>query len=179
MSRPIAVFDRLTETIKTTTFSASNTTASETIATLTGQVWVRALWGVVTTQIGVNHTGGYFELDDATNQVPVSTSIGGLTLSAYTVGSLVTRYGLVANTAVADKADEIRITDPATAGNSIFTDFVAVEKNGATNVIQWTYTTTDTPTTGAIEWHVLYQPLTSSSSLTGTQTLLTTTNRYA
>src|SRR5437868_2753789 len=78
----------------TQTLSANNTTANVPIFGLTGTVEVLRIWGVVTTAIGANHTGGLLRLNDQTAQVSITTS--GATLSAATAGTAIYKSGLSA-----------------------------------------------------------------------------------
>lgn len=150
---------------KSQTLSANNTTATVAIFGLTGTVEILRLWGVVTTDLGANHTAAAYRINDQAAQVYL-TAVGGTTLSAIKAGSVIAKTGLVA-TAVT-KVDNVAgaIQEPATTQTSVFTPVVIVKKTAATTNIEYKYTTTDTPTTGVIQHFVEYIPRSSDGALT-------------
>src|SRR3990167_10379103 len=80
---------------KSLTINASNTTVNPPIFTLTGAVMLTRLWGVVTTDLGSNHTAAAWRLNDQTAQVYL-TAVGGTTLSSIKAGSVIVKDKLVA-----------------------------------------------------------------------------------
>jgi len=151
---------------KAITLSASNTTASVPIFRLTGSVEVRALYGVVTTAFGSNHTAAHWRLNDQTAQ-PVISLVTGTTLSSATVGSVITRRSLVSVALVFNSAAAGAISDPVAAtAPSYFMPFVITQKTGGVQTdIEYTYTTTNTPTTGAITFFARFVPLSEDGDL--------------
>lgn len=143
---------------KTTTFSASNTTASEIIATLTGGVEILDITGQVTTAISSNHTAGHVRMNDQTN-TPAVTLATGTTLSSAAVGSVVHAAGDETVALTLDNNSQTRVSQ------NNFTPRKVVKKTGATTTIDYRYTTTNTPATGAIEWTIIYRPTTSDGAL--------------
>lgn len=143
---------------------ANNTTASITLWTITGSIMVSALYGIVETTLGSNHTAAHFRLNDGT-VTPAITLASGTTLSSFTDQST-----LIANA----------------SGNSIFADNAATNppnrnigtlrhvtlsayglgaKNGGTTTIEYRYTTTNTPTSGQIGFYVHWRPLSNGATL--------------
>ena len=149
---------------KSVTFDASNTTESETLWTLTGAVIVHRLYYVVTTVIGVNHTAAYFRLNDGTN-TPAITASGGTTISAATVGSIVMANRLAATAVTLANGSEARVNRANGANDLNFQDMVLTAKNGATTTLEYRYSTTDTPTTGAVTFFCVWSPLSSDGNL--------------
>lgn len=154
------------QTTKTLSLIANNTTLATAIFGVTGSIQVRALWGVVSTVLSSNVTAAHWRENDATAQVVISAAAG-TTLSALPVGSLITRQSVAAVALVASSSAAGAVQDPvaATAPDS-FMPFLVVQKTGsvATN-IEFVYTTTNTPATGAIDFYIEWRPLTPSSVL--------------
>lgn len=147
------------------TFTGSNATVAVPIFRLTGTVEVLGIYGVVTTDIGVNHTAAYWRLNDQTAQVNITLNTG-TTLSAMKVGSTIVKKGLAgAALTLLDNAAG-RVSEPTTLETMYFSPFTAMKKTGATTDIEYVYTTTDTPTTGAIQFFVLWYPLSQDGRLT-------------
>lgn len=153
-------------TLSTKTLSANNTTASVPIFTLTGQVLVNAIWGVVTTVLGANNTAAYWRLNDQTAQSDITLATG-TTLSALPVGSMIVKKGLAAAALAALSASQERVSEPTTLETMYFSPFAIMQKTGGiTTDIEFTYTTTDTPTSGGINFFVAWVPITPGSQLT-------------
>jgi hypothetical protein len=150
---------------KSVTLTASNTTASEVLFTITGSVEVRALYGVVTTAIGANHTAAHWRLNDQTAQ-PVISLVTGTTLSAIPAGSMITRRSLVSVALVSNSSAAGVVGDPVAAtAPSYFMPFVLVKKTGALTQVEYRYTTTETPTTGAIKFYMRWIPLSDDANV--------------
>lgn len=145
--------------------SGSNTTVTTPIFSVTGSVQINALYGVVTTTLGTNNTAAYWRLNDQTAQVNITLNTG-TTISAAAVGSVIGKLGLAAAALTLINASAGRVNEPTTLETMVFSPFIVVQKVGgiATN-IEFLYTTTDTPTTGAITFYVGWVPLTSGSSI--------------
>lgn len=145
------------------TFTANATTESKTCFTVTGSVKILGLFGVVTTVLGANHTAAHFRLNDGTN-TPALTVATGTTLSAAGVGSLVYKEGTASQALNFLNSDQVR-TDEQSAGSDAYSRFVVNAKNGATTTIEYRYTTTDAPTSGAATFFVEYIPLSATGDL--------------
>ena len=155
--QPITVTD-------TQLINANNTTAHLPIFGVTGSVNVLALWGVVTTALGANHTAAYWRLNDQTAQVNITLNTG-TTLSAIAAGSLLTKIGLAA--AALSKVDNAagRVNEPTTLETPYFSPFEATKKLNATTNIEYNYTTTDTPTSGVIQFYATYIAISADGAL--------------
>lgn len=152
---------------KDVTLSANNTTAAVPLFSVTGLVRVIALYGVVTTTLGSNQTAAYWRLNDQTAQVNISLNTG-TTVSSMGVGSLLNRNSIATVALTADNSTAGKVRDPVAAtAPDVFMPFIVEQKVGGVETdIEWVYTTTNTPTTGAITFYVEYQPLTPTSTLT-------------
>lgn len=145
------------------TLSGSNTTVNTAIFTITGTVEIRGLWGVVTTVIGANHTAGLYRLNDQTAQVGITAS--GAILSGLAVGTTVVKKGLA--TAALTLLDNAagRVSEPTTLETPYFSPFVVMKKTGALTQIEYSYATTDTPTSGAIQHFLRFLPLSADANV--------------
>lgn len=152
------------------TLSASNTTAAVPIFRVTGSVKVVALWGVVTTALSSNITAAYWRTNDQTATLPISASAG-TTLSSFAVGSTITRKSLVSVALTGDNASAAKVIDPVAAtAPDVFMPFVVVRKTGSVQDdnftdIEFVYTTTNTPASGAITFFVRYVPVSADGAL--------------
>lgn len=147
------------------TLVGSGTTVNVPVFHVTGSVLVLSLWGNVTTLLG-NNTAAYWRLNDQTAQSDITLSTG-TTLSAAPVGSIIVKKGVAATALTLLSASQERVSEPTTLETLYFSPFVAVQKTaGVTTDIEFTYTTSDTPTTGVINFYVQYIPLGSGSKIT-------------
>ena len=147
------------------TLSASNTTANVSVFSITGSVLVTKLCGIVTTVIGANHTGAYFNLFDQTSRVNITLNTGGMTLSALPSGSFLGKLGLAGAVGTVKSAAVGGIIEPTTLETLEFSPFQAVKKSTAATEIDYTYSTTDAPTSGVIQFLIEYQPLSSDGAV--------------
>lgn len=148
---------------KSQTLSGSNTTVVTPLFRVTGTVEVRALYAVVTTLIGANHTAGFYRLNDQTAQVGITAS--GATLSALAVGTTIAKKGLAA--AAITLLDNVagRVSEPTTLETSYFSPFVVMKKTAANTDIEYSYATTDTPTSGALQHFLRWVPLSIDANI--------------
>lgn len=149
---------------KSQTLSANATTASTPLFTLAGTVEVLRLWGVITTTLGANHTAAFWRLNDQAAQVAITVATG-TTLSAKVAGSVIVKKGLVgAALVLLDNVAGV-VSEPTTLETPYFSPFVITKKTAATTQIEYTYTTTDAPTSGVIQHFVEYRPISADGSL--------------
>ena len=150
--------------LKDLTLSASNTTVNPPIFTLTGSVMLTRLWGVVTTDVGSNHTAAHWRLNDQTAQIALTLATG-TTLSSIKSGSVIVKKGLVG--AALTKIDIVAgaVSEPTTLETIFFSPIVLVKKTAAVTQIEYVYTTTQTPTTGVIRFYASYYPLSDDGAL--------------
>lgn len=156
---PFRVFKELT-------FTGNNTTVATAIFTVTGAVMVTRIWGEVTTDFGANHTDAHFRVNDQTATDQIITKATTLTLNGISDGAVIFKTGLITAVATYKSADVGSVYEPTTLQTSIFTPFVVIQKTGGIQTdIEYVYTTTDTPTSGAMKFYVSYYPLTEDGSV--------------
>lgn len=147
------------------TLSANNTTANVAVFGITGTVRFLKLYAVVTTVIGANHTGGYFNLYDQTARTNITLNTGGITLSALVAGTWFGKVGLAGAVGTVKSAATGLLIEPTTLETFEFSEFVAIKKNTAVTEVDYTYSTTDTPTSGVLQFFAEYQPISADGSL--------------
>lgn len=146
------------------TFIGNNTTTDLPIFTIAGSVEIRAIWAIVTTVLG-NHTAAYFRVNDGTN-TPAITVSSGVSLTSEAVGSMIVKKGLAAAALVALSSAAAVVSEPTTLETTYFSPFIINPNNTATSNIEYVYTTTDAPTTGAMTFYIRWLPLSSTSNVT-------------
>lgn len=152
-------------TIDSQTLVGSNATVAVPIFGVTGMIEVRALYGVVTTVLGANNTAAYWRLNDSSAQSDITVSTG-TTLTSAAVGSLIVKKGLAAAALVLLTSAQERVSEPTTLETTYFSPFVAVKKGTAATNIEFVYSTTDTPTSGAIQFFLRWLPLSVDANVT-------------
>ena len=119
--------------------------------------------GRVTTP-SVNMTVLQLEEYDGTAAVDITAS--GVTLSALAAGTAVFRNGLAASTlALSDNVAGDVIEGGDAGQNGVETSFIVNAKASVTTYIRATYSTTENPDAGVIEWTCYWRPLFSGSSV--------------
>lgn len=147
------------------TLTGSNTTTAVPLFHITGTVEVRGLWAVVTTDLGSNNTAAYFRLNDQGAQVSITLSTG-VTLSSAAAGSTIVKNGLAAAAAVLLNNSAGRVSEPTTLETPYFSPFIIMKKTAAVTDIEFVYTTTQTPTTGALSFFVRWLPISADAAVT-------------
>ncbi len=151
----------------TQSLSANNTTASVPIFTVTGTVEIRGLWGVVTTVLSSNITAAYYRLNDQTAQPAISLATG-TTLSSAAVGSIISRGRLAATALAFIDTAAGRVTEASAVNLQYFSPFLLTQKTGGIKSdVEFTYTTTNTPATGAIQFFIKWLPISTDGAITG------------
>ena len=150
---------------KDQTLAGSNTTVSTALFRVTGAVQINQLYGEVTTDLGSNVTAAYYRLNDQTAQVNITLNTG-TTLSAIKTGSVIAKAGLAAAAVVKIDNAAGRVNEPTTLETGYFSPFVVTKKTAANTDIEFTYTTTNTPTSGVIRHYVEYETLSSDGAIT-------------
>lgn len=155
-----------TQTSKIQTLSGNNTTVSTPLFRVTGTVNVDSLFGIVTTVLGSNVTAAFWRFNDQTAQVAISLATG-TALSAAPVGSLLIRRSVVSVALVLSTAAAGAVTDPVAAtAPDVFMPFVLTQKTGGINSdVEFTYTTTNTPTSGVIQHFIEWRPMSADGNL--------------
>lgn len=148
------------------TMSANNTTAAVPIFRITGSVFVTKLYGIVTTVLGANHTAVSYRLNDQTAQVYI-TLLAGTVASAAPVGTIIEKNALAATAVDVDSSAAGLFEELAVANDSYYQNFRLTQKTGGVNTdIEYKYTTTDAPTSGAIQFFCEYQPISADGAVT-------------
>lgn len=131
---------------------------------VTGSIEVRALYGVVTTNLA-NHTAAAWLLNDQGATIYI-TAVGGTSLTNIKAGSMIVKKGLVGAALTALTNANGVISEPTTLETTYFSPFVMVKKTAAVTDIEYGYTTSDTPTTGAIKFYLRWLPLSDDAAVT-------------
>lgn len=146
------------------TLSANNTTANIPIFGITGTVNIVDLYGVVTADLGANNTAAYWRLNDQSAQVNITLNTG-TTISAVKAGSVIVKKGLATAALVLLDNAAGRVSEPTTLETAFFSPFVATKKTGATTNIEFVYSTTDTPTSGVIQFFAVWLPVSADGAV--------------
>lgn len=151
-------------TVSSKTLTGSGATVNVAIFTITGQVLVNAIYGIVTTVLG-NNTAAYWRLNDSTAQSNITLNTG-TTLTGAVAGGIFVKKGLATSALVLLDATQERVSEPTTLETMYFSPFVAGQKTaGVATNIEFVYTTSDTPTTGAISFYASWVPLSIGGNL--------------
>lgn len=160
---PLTYYGLISQTSKAIT--GSNNTFNVPIFTVTGAIEVTALWGVITTDLGVNHTASAFRINDQTAQVYL-TAVGGIDISTKKAGSVIFKKGLVAAAVSLMDNAAGAILEGTALETEVPTPVMIVKKTGALTNIEYHYATTDTPTSGAIQFFVRWLPFSADANVT-------------
>jgi len=160
---PFTAYGMLTTT--PTTLTGSSATVNVPLWHVTGTVLITGLFGVVTTDLGANHTAAAWRINDQTAQVYL-TAVGGVDLSGKKAGSLVVKKGVVATAASAIDNVAGAILEPTTLETMMFSQVMVTKKTGAVTDIEYHYATTDAPTSGVIQHWCYYVPISRDGELT-------------
>lgn len=147
------------------TLNADNTTKSHVLWTVTGAVEILKLGGIVTTVLGSNVTAAHWRIDDQTAQ-PVITAAAGTTLSSAAAGSVILKTGLAAAALTLIDNSAGRVNHGAAIADNMHCPFIVTKKLNATTTIDFRYTTTNTPTSGVIQFYIEYVNLSVDGALT-------------
>lgn len=150
---------------KTQTLSGNNTTVATPLWSITGVVNVVALYGVVTADLGANHTAAAYRLNDQTAQVDITLATGS-TLSGFKAGSAFFKRGLAATAVTIINNSAGRANDPTAASLQMFSPIILTKKTGAATNIEYVYATTDTPTSGTIQHFCIWLPVSQDAAVT-------------
>jgi hypothetical protein len=147
------------------TLDANNTTKSYNIFEVVGIIEIEEIYGHVTTALSADNTACYLGLIADGAEVEI-TDGAGADLSSAPVGSLVARTE-GAGTILNYKSSANVFLTESTNFRSPKTSFIVGQKAGTTSYIRFTHTTTDTPSSGEIHWHVKWKPITDDGILKG------------
>lgn len=145
----------------TQTLSANNTTAAVPIFGLTGTINIINLYGVVTTPLGSNVTAAAWRLNDQSAQTDITLGTG-TTISSAGVGSFIAKLAISTSALTFRNTTAGWVSD----GTTNIAHTIIGKKLGAATNIEFVYTTTNTPTSGVIQFFAQYVPLSSDGLLT-------------
>ena len=150
---------------KSLTTNANNTTSVNPLFRITGVVRVIKLYGIVTTVLGTNHTAAHWRFNDQTAQ-PVITLVTGTTLSSAPAGSMITKFGLVGAALTLASAAAGVVSEPTTLETLEWSEFTLTAKAAANSDLEYVYTTSETPTSGVIQFFLEYEPISATGAVT-------------
>lgn len=146
------------------TLIGNNATVAVPLFRITELVYIFRLWGTVTTVLGSNVTATYFRINDQTAQADITLSTG-TTLSSAAAGTFLGKTALAASALTVKTATAGKIGEPGTVNQSFFQEFELQAKPAANTDIEFVYTTTNTPTSGVIQFFIQYMPLSANGGL--------------
>lgn len=161
---PQGIFSESITSVKEVTYDANNTTESKLLFRVTGAILCEGIWNEITTTIGSNHTAAFYRLNDQTAQVDITANSA--TVSNFGVGSLLYKKDFAGGALQASSSAAGRVVEAFTIDSVIFESFVVVAKLGANTDIEYRYSTTNTPTTGAARHFLRWRPLSLAGSVT-------------
>ena len=144
------------------TLVGSGTTVAVPIFTFTGAIEVTALYGVITTALG-NCTAAYWRTNDGSTQNSITAS-GGTSLTNAVAGGVIAKSALAATALTLVAGTSAQVDESATAHTPFFQNFVLQANPAAASNIEFVYTTSDTPTTGAITFYLRWAPLATANN---------------
>ena len=134
------------------------------IFTVVGAVWIKVLYGVVTTVLSGNHRAASWRVNDASAQTYL-TAVAGTTCDAAPVGSAIEKTGLVATALSFDSSAAANIGEGTSVGLPHFIGVEVMAKAGVTTNIEYRFTTTDSPCSGAIKFYCGFISITEDGNL--------------
>lgn len=149
-------------------FGASGGAETLNLFEFSGNIKVHALYAIAQSIALGNHTGAYFNAYGSA-KLDLTESAVGADLSSMSQGAMFYKSGLA--TSAIDFTDNpsaapiLNEKDP-TSQISPFQEFDLRSEVGQTNYIRYTYSSTDTPTTGDAYFYIVYTPLDDLSWVT-------------
>jgi len=146
-------------------FTGDATTVAVPLFHVTGLVEVLKLGGGVTTALE-DHTDAHFRINDqsATDQVLSKSTT--LDISDISVGAAIYKNGLAAAVLKYMTSDAGSISEPAVADEKSFSPVIINQiTTDADTDIEYVYTTSDSPTTGAMSFYVGFLPLSEDGNI--------------
>lgn len=148
----------------TQSLTGNNATVAVPLFTYTGMIECTGLWGMVLTTLGANLTNCFWRVNDQSTQTALTLATTG-TLSNLALGGQISKVALAA-TVLRSKVGTSAGINEITASLPVLSPFILCAKNGALSQIEFVYTTTDTPTTGTIQFFLRWMPLSADGSVT-------------
>jgi len=152
---------------KAVSFTADGAATAIPIFDVTGLVEIIALYGIVTTAIGSNHTAAHWRLNDHTATNVVISAASGTTISGLPAGTLLARIGLVATALSVVTSAAANILDPVAAtAPDLFMPVAVIQKTaGVVTHIEYVYSTNNT-SLGAMTFYCGFIPLSEDGNIT-------------
>lgn len=140
--------------------SLNNTTGSYSLWTVTGAIFIIALWGEVVTALSADHTSAGFRVVKNAGVTNLTTLAG--TLSAAPVGSVL-MISVNNGAPGVTIRDQVRIVS---GSNSLHQSYLINTITGQTNcTIEYRYTTTDAPSSGTFNFYMYWSPASSGATV--------------
>lgn len=150
---------------KDVTFTGEAATVVVPLFRVTGLVEVLKIGGGVTTALE-NHTDAHLRINDQTNTDQVLSKTTTLTLTNATVGAAIYKDGLAAAVLNYMDSGAGAISEPAVADEQSFSPVLINQITTDANTdIEYVYTTSDDPTTGAMSFYVGFLPLSPDGNI--------------
>lgn len=143
------------------TLIGSGATVAVPLFTFTGAIEVTALYGSITTTLG-NCTAAAWRTNDGSTQNDITLSTGTALTNAIKGGVIAKKT--TKGTALTLIAGTSAQVDESGANLPFFQPFVLQANPLATSNIEFVYTTSDTPTTGAITFYLRWSPLATANN---------------
>lgn len=116
-----------------------------------------------TTQPLLNCTGAYLDVNDGTSTVYITENVIGATLTDLPTNSYLSVIGN--NTVALNAQSSTACFAYNNLNSSIQLPMLIGQAVGSNTKIRFTYTTSDTPTSGAIMFTIVYRPLTGQAQI--------------
>lgn len=149
---------------KSYTLSGTGTVVAP-IFKVTGEVFVNVLYGIVTTVLSPNIRAASWRINDQSAQTYL-TAVGGTTADALPVGSALEKTGLVATALSVDTSASANIGEGTSVGLPHFIGVEIQAKSSAETDIEFRFTSTDNPCSGAITFYCYFLPITDNGNVT-------------
>lgn len=153
----------LNQATKSISCTLSNTTGSISIWSVVGRIAIIHLYGIVTTAISTTHTSGGWRMISASGTSNITT-LGGI-LSSGPIDSIIYKSGPAITTAPIVALSTVSSVQLCNLAGT--TGLAMGPIAGATSmIIEYRYTTTDSPSSGVLEMHLWWYPLEPGSTVT-------------
>jgi hypothetical protein len=146
--------------------TVSNGTQALALWRLAGSIWVKKFYAITETALSSNVTAAHWRLNDQT-ATPAITLATGETLSSMVVGQMISVNDLPAvKLLLSGLTNTAKVSFPAVKQTQLWQEFQLIKKTGANTDIEFVYTSTNTPATGAFRHYIEFVPLSLDGALT-------------
>ena len=156
----------MTEITKSITLDADSETKSYNLFTVTGICKITKLYGEITTVASSDVSACFCDLYDGSVNVDITESMSGADISGLPAGSLLIReLDAVSPFSVKDGTDNY-ISEESSTTYKVFAPLAVGQKgDGTTTNIRFTYTTFDSPSSGAIKFYIEYEAMSDDGAI--------------